>query len=287
MTATAEPVGHVDARRGSRRGFDLGVIRAIVAKDLAAIRRSKAIMVPMLLVPGILLLGLPAAIALAARSGSGADLSGLLGRLPTEMVAPILDRPPGEHLLLLVNGYLLLPLFLVVPLMVSAVLAADAFAGEKERRTLETLLHLPVRERDLYVAKLAVAYLPTMALSWGAFVVFCAISNVIGWPVMGRIFLPTVEWIIVIAWVAPAVAALGLGIMVRISARANTTQEANQLGGAVIMPLIIGTIGQASGLLLLDPPVIAVIGVVIWVIALWLIRGGMRRFSRDRIATRL
>ena len=44
---------------------------------------------------------------------------------------------------MLVNGYLLAPLFLIVPLMVSAVLAADAFAGEKERRTLEALLHLP------------------------------------------------------------------------------------------------------------------------------------------------
>ena len=46
---------------------------------------------------------------------------------------------------MLVNGYLLAPLFLIVPLMVSAVLAADAFAGEKERRTLESLLHLPDR----------------------------------------------------------------------------------------------------------------------------------------------
>ena len=46
---------------------------------------------------------------------------------------------------MLVNGYLLAPLFLIVPLMVSAVLAADAFAGEKERKTLESLLHLPDR----------------------------------------------------------------------------------------------------------------------------------------------
>ena len=49
---------------------------------------------------------------------------------------------------MLVNGYLLAPLFLIVPLMVSAVLAADAFAGEKERRTMESLLHLPVRNVD-------------------------------------------------------------------------------------------------------------------------------------------
>ena len=56
---------------------------------------------------------------------------------------PILELPKDEQLIVLVNGYLLAPLFLIVPLMVSAVLAADAFAGEKERKTLESLLHLP------------------------------------------------------------------------------------------------------------------------------------------------
>ena len=55
------------------------------------------------------------------------------------------ELPEREQLVVLVNGYLLAPLFLIVPLMVSAVLAADAFAGEKERKTLEALLHLPDR----------------------------------------------------------------------------------------------------------------------------------------------
>ena len=55
-----------------------------------------------------------------------------------------------------------------------------------------------------------------------------------------------------ILWVAPAVAALGLGVMVRVSARARTTQEANQLGGAVILPLIFLAVGQSTGLLLVD-----------------------------------
>jgi hypothetical protein len=283
MTVSERPA----LRRHEPPFMDVGVVRAIVAKDLAAIRRSRAIMAPMVIVPLVLLVGLPSAVAVAARLRGSADLSGLLSRLPRDVVAPIIDRPPAEHLLTLVNGYLLLPLFLVVPLMVSAVLAADAFAGEKERRTLETLLHLPVRERDLYVAKLGVAYLPAVAISWAAFVVFCIVNDVLGWPVMGRLFLPTARWMAVMIWVSPAVAALGLGIMVRISARANTSQEANQLGGAVIMPIIIGTIGQASGLLLLSVPVILAIGTVVWLLALWLIRGGLRRFTRDRIASRL
>ena len=54
---------------------------------------------------------------------------------------------------MLVLGYLLSPLLLVIPLMVSAVLAADAFAGEKERRTLDGLLYLPISDRDLFLAK--------------------------------------------------------------------------------------------------------------------------------------
>ena len=52
----------------------------------------------------------------------------------------------------------------------------------------------------------------------------------------------------------------GLGVMVRVSSRAKTTQEATQLGGAVILPLIFLALGQASGILLLDLPVAFAIG---------------------------
>jgi len=266
---------------------DRSVITAIMVKDITAIRRSKAIVLPMLLVPGVLLIGLPAGIALFAQTRASPDLSGLLANLPASLAHPIAALPSAERMIVLVNGYLLAPLFLVVPLMVSAVLAADAFAGEKERRTLESLLHLPVRDQDLYLAKLLVAFVPTVLLSWLGFVFFAVISNAIGWPVMHRLFVPTTLWMILILWVTPAVASLGLGIMVRVSARASTTQEANQLGGAVIMPLILAAVGQATGLLLLNVTTVLGIGLIIWTIGLWLIRGGMLRFDRDRIASRL
>ena len=99
---------------------------------------------------------------------------------PSDALYPagIRGGKPAEQLILLVNGYLLAPLFLIVPLMVSAVLAADAFAGEKERRTLESLLHLPVSDRDLFVAKLMVSFLPALAVSWLGFVAF-AVSGAV------------------------------------------------------------------------------------------------------------
>ena len=103
---------------------------------------------------------------------------------------------------------------------------------------------------------------------------------------MHRVFVPTQLWLVMILWVAPAVATLGLAVMVRVSAPDRTSQEANQLGGAVILPLIFLAVGQSSGLLLATVPVAIAVGAVIWVVALLLVRGGAKRFTRDQLAAR-
>lgn len=265
---------------------DWNAIRAVVRKDITAVRRSKAVVIPMLTVPFLLLVLLPLVIGIAARAQTS-GIGSFLDDLPPELANPVASLPEAQQLIVLVNGYLLAPLFLIVPLMVSAVLAADAFAGEKERRTMEALLHLPITNRDLFVAKLLSAYIPAMAVSWVGFALFCIVSNTVGWSVMHRIFVPTKLWGVVIFWVAPAVAMLGLGVMVRVSVRARTSQEANQLGGAVVLPLIFLAVGQSTGLLLVDLPVAVAIGAAIWVLAIWLVVRGSRRFTRDEIATRI
>lgn len=263
------------------------VVRAIMAKDLTAVRRSKAVVLPMVIVPALLLVVLPLLVGLAARGAQGADVDGFLRRLPAGVAGPITRLPEREQLVVLVLGYLLAPLFLIVPLMVSSVLAADAFAGEKERRTLESLLHLPASDRELFLAKVGGAVVPALAVSWTGFALFAVVANTVAWPVLHRIFVPTRLWLVVIFWVAPAVAFLGLGVMVRVSARARTAQEANQLGGAVILPLIFLAVGQSTGLLLVTVPVAAAVGAAIWAVALLLLARGASRFTRDRVAARL
>ena len=147
-----------------RPPIDWRLVRVLVGRDLSAVRRSKALMLPMLFLPTVLLVLLPTAIGLAARRQQ-LDPDRFITMLPGALAEPILSHPPHERLIVLVLGYLIAPLFLIVPLMVSAVLAADTFAGEKERRTLETLLHLPIRDRDLYVAKLLATFGPATAIS--------------------------------------------------------------------------------------------------------------------------
>ncbi len=267
-------------------GFDGAAVRAVLRKDLQAIGRSKAVVLPMLVVPVILLVLLPASVGLAAQDRS-IDLDRFLSLLPSGLTEPITGLPPQEQLIVLVLGYLVAPLFLIVPLMVSAVIAGDAFAGEKERKTLESLLHLPVRDRDLYAAKLLVGFLPSVAVSWIGFVLFCFVANGVAWPIMHRLFLPNVVWAILILWLAPAVAAVGLGIMVRVSIRVNNTQEAQQLGGAVVLPLVILAVGQTTGLLLAGAWPTFVVGCLAWVLAAWLNLRGARAFTRDKMAARL
>lgn len=262
-------------------------VRGVVVKDLTAVRRSKSVIIPMLAVPVMLMVVLPAAVGLSARAASGVGAAGLLDSLPGDLADPILALPTHEQLIVLINGYLLAPLFLIVPLMVSAVLAADAFAGEKERRTLESLLHSPISDRDLFIAKFLTAFLPAIAVSWIGFVAFAVVANTVAWPVMGRIFVPTWLWAVMIVWVGPAVATLGLAVMVRVSARTRTAQEANQLGGAVILPLIFLAVGQSTGLLLVSLPVAVGIGAAVWVLALWLLRGGVRRFTRTALVAQV
>jgi ABC-type Na+ efflux pump permease subunit len=288
MTATtARSGGGAAAPPAAASGkVDWNAVRAVLARDLGAVRRSKAVMLPMLVVPVFLLVLLPMSVGLAANQQE-LDVRRFLDLLPGRLANPVLAYPMRQQVVILVLGYLVAPLFLIVPLMVSAVLAGDAFAGEKERKTLETILHLPVRDRDLYIAKLLGGFLPAVAVAWIGFVVFATVSNAICWPIMHRLFLPTWLWMIVILWISPAVAAVGLGIMVRVSIRVNNTQEAQQLGGAVVLPLVVLAVGQTTTLLLSGPMTALGVGAVIWVIAIWLNGRGARGFTRERMAARL
>jgi ABC-2 type transport system permease protein len=281
---TAARLGDAPARRSRP---DWVAINTLARRDLLAVRRSKAVMLPMLIVPALLLVVLPIVLAIAANRTDAGAIGRFVESLPANLSEPLVGLPENERIIVLVHGHLLAPLFLIVPLMVSAVIAADAFAGEKERRSIESLLYLPVSDRDLFLAKVLGSLVPAVGISWAGFALYAVVSNLSAWPIMGRLFLPTRLWIMMILWVAPAVAMLGLGVMVRVSARSASTQEANQLGGAVILPLIFLALGQSTGLLLLDLPVAFAVGSAVWAVALVLTVNGARRFARDRVAAQV
>src|SRR5262249_43115010 len=80
--------------RTKRPPRDWAAIRTVMAKDLTAVRRSKAIMIPMIVVPTLLMVILPLGLGLFARSAPTEQVTSALDSpLVHDMVRPILDLP--------------------------------------------------------------------------------------------------------------------------------------------------------------------------------------------------
>jgi ABC-type Na+ efflux pump permease subunit len=238
----------------------------------------------MVLLPGL------AAFAPALQDMPGTPFSGLeefLGRMPTALQAELAGYDEMQAIIVLALVYLLAPMYLILPLMVSSVIAADSFAGEKERKTLEALLYTPTTDGELLLAKMLSAWLPAVAIAWGGFVLYSIVANLAAWPVMGRIFFPNLMWVILALWVAPAVAGVGLGTTVLVSARAQGFQEAYQLGAVVVLPIVILVVAQAAGVMYFSTWLVFLLGLLFWIVAALLLWFGARTFRRAELAVRL
>ena len=136
------------------------------------------------------------------------------------------------------------------------------------------------------MGKLLVGFVPALAVAWGGFLLYTVVANAAAWPVMGRLFFPTPMWWVLALWVAPAVAAVGLGATVLVSARVNTFQEAYQIGGVVVLPIVLLVVGQAAGVIVLSTALVAALGAVFWVVAAALLVLGARSFRRGELLVR-
>ncbi|HEX7005019.1 MAG TPA: ABC transporter permease subunit [Trueperaceae bacterium] len=266
-------------------------VRAIIRKDLSVVRQSRAIMLPLVIVPIVVLVALPALASFAPNlvnlPGAGNDLSQLLEAMPAGLQAVMEGRNEEQRLLLMLLVYIFAPLYLIVPIMVANVIAADSFAGEKERKTLEALLYTPTSDRELVTAKLMAPWLAAVAVALLGFVAYSLVVNITNYRTMGGIFFPNLMWLVLALWVAPAVAAFGLAGGVLVSARVNTVQEAYQLGGVVVLPIVLLMVSQAVGVIYFSIGLVLLLGLLIWAIALALLWYGVRTLRRERLVARI
>ncbi len=265
-------------------------IRALAAKDLEEVRRNRiaiagaaVLFVVFAVVFPLLFSGLLTGPAVA-EDASTEEFTDLV---PPPLLPLVEDLTPAQLPIVLFLGYLFAPLFLVIPLMVASVIAAEAFVGEKERRTLEPLLYTPMTDLELFTAKVLAAIVPGVLYAWASFAVYTMVVNAATWQVMGRIWFPTVIWWPLMLLLTPAIALLGVAVTVLISAKVNTFMEAYQASSALVIVLVLLLFGQMAGILFLSPAVQAVIGAGILLLDLLLIRIGTRIFSRSELIARV
>lgn len=267
-------------------------IFAIVRKDVMVALRTKAVVMPLLVVPLILLVGMPLLLGgltiAAERTGmDSSDLDELQRMIPPAMQATLAGLSVTQAGLVFMLVYLFAPTYLILPIMVSSVVAADSFAGEKERKTFEALAYTPTTDRELLLAKMLGGWLPGVLVGLIGFVVYTVVVDLVTWQAAGIVVLPNLFWLLLAFWVGPAAAAIGLGVTVLVSARVNTFQEAYQLGSLVVLPIVLIMVGQVSGLVLLDNTIVAILGLAFWLVAALLYWAGAATFRRSELMARL
>ena len=167
--------------------------------------------------------------------------------------------------------------------MTASLLAADSFAGEKERKTLEALLYTPTTDQELFIAKILSGWLVSIAVAFCGFLIYAINVNAAAWPQIQRIFFPNALWLVLVIWVVPALSGLGVGVMVLISSRAQGFQDANQLGGLVVLPIVALFYAQVAGAIYLNIILMLLMGLIVWIMTGVLIWLGSRSFHRNRL----
>jgi len=268
-------------------------IFAIVRKDLKVVLQNKGVVIPIVVVPLVIFGLLPWLSALAPNltnvggSSSMEEMIALIDAMPAGLQNELAPYTVEQKAIVFFLVYMLAPMFLIIPLMVASVIAADSFAGERERRTLEALLYTPTTDKDLFVGKLLSSWLPALVVTLAGLVLYAVMANLAAWPTMGKIFFPNAMWIVMTLWVAPAAAGLGLSTMVLVSVRAQGFQDAYQTGGLVVLPILLLVFGQVSGVMYFSVWVVLLLGLLLWAIDIALIWFGSKTFRRGRLIARL
>ncbi|MDD1677846.1 MAG: ABC transporter permease subunit [Methanomicrobiales archaeon] len=264
------------------------ILRALAEKDLREVRKNRIAIYGAIVLTVIFSIAFPlifTQVPLITGTEGAPDLEEVIPLIPLEIQGVIENLEPQQIPVVLFLGYLFAPLFLIIPLMIASIIAAEAFVGEKERKTLEPLLYTPATDLELFVGKVLAALIPAVVFAWANFAVYTFVVNLAGWPVMHRIWFPTAVWWPMILWVAPAIALMGIAVTVLISSKVRTFMEAYQASGALVLIVVALLMGQIFGLIFLSPFVSLLVGAVLFALDALLIKIGVGIFSRDELMT--
>lgn len=264
-------------------------IKIIAWKDLLEVRQNKSVLISLGMVPLIILVILPLVMLIVAgQSGSAdafkdPDIQMMFDRMPEVMTRSMQGFNDTQMTIMMILGYLFAPMFLIMPLMSATSIAAESFAGERERKTLEALLYTPATDSELFFGKALAAFLPTLLIAWVAFILYSLVLNIAGYPLFGEIWFPLPSWYPLVFWVTPAIAALGVGATVLISTKVQTFMGAYQTSGSLVVIVLALVAGQATGVVYLSAWVGIVLGFIVWLVAGILFFLAIRQFNRKTL----
>jgi ABC-type Na+ efflux pump permease subunit len=258
---------------------------AIVKKDLRTITANSRMLSVLIVVPLVMAVFVPSVFVLITVL-SPLDSPDFIKLF--DMLGPSLnlDADAGDSRYTLISLLLnnVIPLFfMMIPIMASSVMAANAFVGEKERNTLETLLYSPLPLKKIFGAKIMASFLLSMAVSLLSFIALMTVSELEIFITTRTVFLPDISWLVMLLLVSPSVSLIVINMIVRGSAKSQSSEEAQQRSVFLILPIIVLLFGQLTGIMMLGAWLFLALGIVFAVIALLMLKGSFGKFQYETL----
>jgi ABC-type Na+ efflux pump permease subunit len=268
-------------------------VAAVARADLKQLVQAPDYWMPMAILGSLFFLGIPAILLFTVTRIGDPDAIGQLASTLDALPPQALEQLDGAESGRVISPqgrtgfalavFLLAPVAVIVPLTISTAVGAAAIVGERERGTGEFLAHSPAHVGEIYLGKLVASLVPGYLTAAVGFTAYSLLVNIVVGPSVGGWFFPTAQWWVMFLWVLPPFLALCLSIVVRLSARVNSTAAAQQASGLISLPLIGIAYGQSTGTLLGGGSTAIWIGAATWALAAVSLRRGVNSVSRARL----
>ncbi|OCN05383.1 ABC transporter permease [Erysipelotrichaceae bacterium MTC7] len=256
-------------------------MKAIIAKDIRSIVGEKRYFTMLLFLPFFLGILFPSIFVLLIKVAPTDmhDLDGLMQLLPKDLAGDsVLDA-----LLSLILNQTIPIFFMLIPIMCASVMAASSFVGEKEKRTLETLLYSPLSLRDIFKAKVLASTIISLLITYATFILMVLILNVEFQLLDGTFFIPGLSWLWVMVLLVPACTLLAITFIVKGSAKSKSMEEAQQKAAFLVMPILLAFISQFMGFVIISPFMILIAGVILFIIGYLMLQKTTNAFTYETL----
>ncbi|MGC8826695.1 MAG: stage II sporulation protein M [Anaerolineae bacterium] len=194
----------------------------------------------------------------------------------------------GVYVLSRYNAFVLaervIPFLMLVvsflPLSFSLVIALETFVGERERNCLEPLLAAPISDRALYLGKLLAAVIPPLLAVYTSIGLYVLTVRLVG-----RLEMPPALYGQAVALTTLEACVMVVGAVV-VSAHTTSVRAANLLASFIIVPMALVIQAESIALLWGREGALWWFALALGVLAVILLRAGLRLFQREHLLAR-
>lgn len=266
--------------------MNLSNSKRVMKKDWKTIVRNKEILLPMILIPLLFTVVMPLLTLIGVRAGPE-DFINSIGNKSEYMRVLSIPSNYNDYLVaaVIITKAFILPYFLFTPTLTSVIISSDSFAGEKERKTMESLVLLPISKTELIVGKVLSAFVPSILLSFFYFGILGLITNLVLLEFLeGNILIFTdLSWILLIFLFTPVLSFFNILITTIVSSRAKNFKNAQSISGLLILPVLALLFTQIFNPAFLNPVSILILTGIIFLICLLFLRIGNKLLDIERL----